>query len=71
MNKHAKENLRGIIHMAKDKSANQYFMDTGRHPTDDIVELAEDAISLIEQVEAEQELSSKPVFTMNIQKDYQ
>ena len=57
--------------MAKDKSANQYFMDTGRHPTDDIVELAEQAISLIEQVEAEQELSSKPVFTMHIQKDYQ
>lgn len=54
MNKHAKENLRGIIHMAKDKSANQYFMDTGRHPTDDIVELAEQAISLIEQIEAEQ-----------------
>ena len=36
MNKHAKENLRDIIHMAKDKSANQYFMNTGRHPTDDI-----------------------------------
>ena len=71
MNKHVKENLRGIIHMAKDKSANQYFMDTGRHPTDDIVELAENATSLIEQVEAEQELSSKPIFTMNIKKDYQ
>ena len=71
MNKHAKENLKGIIHMAKDKSANQYFMDTDRHSTDDIVELAENAISLIEQIEAEQELSSKPVFTMNIQKDYQ
>ena len=71
MNKHVKENLRGIIHMAKDKSANQYFMGTGRHPTDDIVELAEQAISLIEQVEAEQELSSKPIFIMNIKKDYQ
>ncbi len=71
MNKHVKENLIGIIRMAKDKSANQYFMDTGRHPTDAIVELAENAISLIEQIESEQELSSKPIFTMNIQKDYQ
>ena len=53
MNKHAKENIRSITRMAKDKSANQYFTDTGRHPIDDIIELAEQAISLIEQVEQE------------------
>ena len=56
--------------MAKDKSANQYFTDTGRPPIDDIIELAEQAISLIEQVEQEQESSSKPIFTMDIQKGY-
>ena len=71
MNKYAKENLKGIILMAKDKSANQYFMDTGRYLTDDIVELAENSISFIEQPEAEQELSSKPVFTISIQKDFE